>query len=114
MFLFDVVSIFRVQSRGPIRSCENNITMTTHSLNVGHELCGSRRLCVSMATTRADRFVNGNFLSKRKSWRALNPTKKEKLIPKIANLRQSGLTSMYLCCLWGAQNQCEIGRASYK
>ena len=24
-------------------------------------------------------------------WRALNPTKSEKLIPKIANLRQSGL-----------------------
>src|SRR4029434_1485698 len=44
-FLFDVVSIFRVQSRGPIRSCNNNITMTTHSLNVGRELCGSRRLC---------------------------------------------------------------------
>ena len=62
-FLFDVVSIFRVQSRGPIRSCNNNITMTTHSLNVGRELCGSRRLCVSMATTRADRFVNGICLS---------------------------------------------------
>src|SRR4029434_4231056 len=62
-FLLDVVSIFRVQSRGPIRSCNNNITMTTHSLNVGRELCGSRRLCVSMATTWADRFVNGIFFS---------------------------------------------------
>src|SRR4029434_6889344 len=31
------------------------------------------------------------FLSKRKSWCALNPTRNEKLIPKIANLRQSGL-----------------------
>ena len=30
--------------------------MTTHSLNVGCELCGSCRLCVSMATTRADRW----------------------------------------------------------
>src|SRR4029434_6618743 len=73
------VSIFRVQSRGPIRSCNNNITMTTHSLNVGRKLCGSRRLCVC-----------------------------EKLIPKIANLRQSGLTSMPVCCLWGAQNRCVI------
>ena len=62
-FLLDVVSIFRVQSRGPIRSCNNNINMTTHSLNVGRELCGSRRLCVSMATTREDRFVNGIFFS---------------------------------------------------
>src|SRR4029434_6000116 len=54
------------------------VTMTTHSLNVDHdELCGSRRLCVSKATTRAGRFVNGIFfLSKRKSSRALNPTKR--------------------------------------
>src|SRR4029434_3743049 len=105
-FLLDVVFIFRVQFRGPIRSCNNNITMTTHSLNVGRKLCGSRRLCVSMATTRAGRFVNGIFfLSKRKSSRALNPTKKEKLIKKIANLRQSGLTSMHLCCVWGAPNR---------
>ena len=82
------------------------VTMTTHSLNVDHELCGSRRLCVSKATTRAGRFVNGIFfLSKRKSSRALNPTKKEKLIPKIANLKQSGLTTMHLCCVWGAQNR---------
>src|SRR4029434_4636659 len=76
---------------------------------VGRELCGSRRLCVSMATMSADRYVNGIFfLSERKSWRALNPTKREKLIPKIANLRQSGLTSMHLCSLWGAQNRCVL------
>src|SRR4029434_4048844 len=61
--LLNVVSIFCVQSRGPIRSCDNNITMTTHSLNAGRELCGSRRLCVSMATTRADRFVNDTRFS---------------------------------------------------
>src|SRR4029434_7966465 len=36
------------------------------------------------------------FLSKRKSWRALNPTKNEKLIPKSANFRKSGLTRMNL------------------
>src|SRR4029434_1761342 len=103
-FLLDVVSIFRVQSRGPIRSCNNNITMTTHLLNVGRELCGSRRLCVSMATMQADseRYF---FLSTRTSCRALKPTENEKLIPKIANLRQSGLTSMHLCSLWGAQNR---------
>src|SRR4029434_8816836 len=62
---------------------------------VGRELCGSRRLCVSMATMPADRFVNGIFLlSERKSWRALNPTKREKLIPKIAKI-QTDWTDKY-------------------
>ena len=103
--LLDVVSIFRVQSKGPIRSCNKNITMTTHSLNVGCELCGSRRLCVignNAGKSICERYL---FLSKRKSCRALNSTKSEKLIPKIATLRQGGLTSMHLCCLWGAQNR---------
>src|SRR4029434_5664526 len=103
--LLDVVSIFRVQFRGPIRSCNKNITMTTHSLNVGCELCGSRRLCVIgnyAGKSICERYL---FLSKRKSCRALNSTKSEKLIPKIATLRQGGLTSMHLCCLWGAQNR---------
>jgi len=84
-FLLDVVSIFRVQSRGLIRSCNNIITMTTHSLNVGRGLCGSRRLCVSMATTGRSICERHLFLSKRNSWRALNPTKNEKLIPKFKN-----------------------------
>src|SRR4029434_4735706 len=80
--LLDVVSIFRVQSKGPIRS-NNNITMTTHSLNVGRELCGSRRLCVSLATTRADRFVNGIFFSAKENHGVLlNPTKKRKVDSK--------------------------------
>src|SRR4029434_6292024 len=96
------------QCRGPIRSCNNNITMTTHSLNVGNELCGSRRLCVNGNNVGRSICEKYLFLSKRKSWRALNPTKNEKLIPKIANLRQSGLTSINLCCLWGAQNRCVL------
>src|SRR4029434_1736068 len=107
-FLLDVVSIFRVQSRGPIRNCNNNITSYDNSLTQ----CWPRALWVTQVVC-----VNGNnagrsicerylFLNKRKSWRALNPTKNEKLIPKIANLKQSGLTSVHLCCLWGAQNRC--------
>ena len=76
-FLFYVVSIFRVQSRGPIRSCNNNITMTT-------QLCRSRRLCVSMATTRADRFVNGSLsVSKQTKIMACSkPDKKRKVDSK--------------------------------
>src|SRR4029434_5325148 len=70
MWFLSSVSNPEVQSGAVI-----TVTITTHSLNVDGEFCGSRTLCVSMATTRADRFVNGNFLSKRKSWRALNPTK---------------------------------------
>src|SRR4029434_14709 len=86
-FLLAVVSIFRVQSRGPIRSCNNNITMTTHSLNVRRELCASRSSCVSMATTRADRFVNGICLSANVHFGVLQ-TRQKTLIPKIANLRE--------------------------
>src|SRR4029434_3871687 len=81
-FLLDVVSIFRVQFRGPIRSCNNNITMTTHSLNVGRKLCGSRRLCVSMATARVDRFVNGIFAEQMKIMACFKPDKKRKVDSK--------------------------------
>src|SRR4029434_4868881 len=109
IFDLGVVSIFRVQSRGPIRSCNNNITMTTHSLNVGRELCGSRRLCVSMSKTRAGRFVNGNFLSKRKSWRALSPTKNEKWMPKIANLRQWTDKYAFVLPVGSTKPMCLIG-----
>src|SRR4029434_3241872 len=87
-FLLDVLSIFCVQSRGPIRNCNNNIT--DNSLTQ----CWPRALWVTQVVC-----VNGNnagrsicerylFISKRKLWRALNPTKNEKLIPKIANLRE--------------------------
>src|SRR4029434_3461764 len=75
-FLLDVVSIFRVQSRGPIRSCNNNITMTTHSLNVGlRALWVTQVVCFN--GNNAGRWIFERYLvlSKRKSWRALNPTK---------------------------------------
>src|SRR4029434_7152765 len=86
-FLLDVVSIFRVQSRGPIRSCNNNITMTTHSLTQ----CWRRALWVTQVVC-----VNGNnagrsicerylFLSKRKSW----PDKKGRLRGRKINHLQS-------------------------
>src|SRR4029434_10383510 len=60
MWFLSSVSNPEVQSGTVITT---SLAMTTHSLNVGRELCGSRRLCVSMATTRADRFVNGIFFS---------------------------------------------------
>src|SRR4029434_8492233 len=72
-FLLDVVSIFPVQSRGPIRSSNNNITMTTHSLNVGHELCGS---------LWADRFGTVSFSQQTKIMACFKPDKKRKVDSK--------------------------------
>src|SRR4029434_7697699 len=56
--------------------------MTTHSLNVGGELCGSRRLYVSMATMPADRFVNGIFSEQMKIMACFKPDKKRKVDSK--------------------------------
>ena len=58
MWFLSSVSNPEVQSGAVITT---SLWQLTHSLNVGRELCGSRRL--SMATMPADRFVNGIFFS---------------------------------------------------
>src|SRR4029434_5881007 len=70
--------------------------MTTHSLNVGRKLCGSRRLCVSMAITRADRFVNGSLSvsQQTKIMACSKPDKKRKIDSENRDFK-TGWTDKY-------------------
>src|SRR4029434_7051323 len=101
MWFLSSVSNPQVQSGAVISQhhYDNSLTYSVLAASsVGHAGC----VCQWQQCRQID--MRTVFFSELTKIMACIKPDKKKLIPKITNLRQSGLASMHLCCLWGAQN----------